>query len=212
MQEQVSKTVTAWLKTLGEIRDQAAESVFHAVYGSPWLQAWLGLTPGNGRARAKPGTSPDQRAALAAKINELRSTMDQGSELEAAVRALIYIAEGQRFVDARSFEILRRASKAYPHVTFDLYKAVVHEEWAKLAVDCEAALEALPQLLPADAAERAKLFENIRAIAVAAGDLAPEANRRLCEMEALFNTKAWAPARERPARDRRHIDEMERIP
>ena len=195
MQEQVSEMVTAWLKTLGQIRDQTVEAVFHAVYGSPWLQAWLGVTPGNGRPRPKPGTSPDQKAALAAKIKELRSTMDRGGELEAAVRALVYIAEGQRFVDARSFEILRRISKAYPDITFAHYKAVVREEWAKLVLDQEAALEALPRLLPADAAQRSDMFEKIRAIAVAAGDLDPEANRRLCEMEALFNTKAWAPAR-----------------
>ena len=42
MQEQVSEMVTAWLKTLGQVRDQTVETVFHAVYGSPWLQAWLG--------------------------------------------------------------------------------------------------------------------------------------------------------------------------
>ena len=191
VQEQVSEMVTAWLETLGQIRDQSVEAMFHAVYGSPWLQAWLGVTPGNGRPRPKPGTSPDQKAALAAKIEELRSTMDHGGELEAAVRALVYIAEGQRFVDARSFEILRRISKAYPEITFAHYKAVVREEWAKLALDEQAALEALPRLLPADAAERSDLFEKIRAIAVAAGDLDPEAHRRLCEMEALFSAKAW---------------------
>ena len=61
--------------------------------------------------------------------------MDRGGELEAAVRALVYIAEGQRFVDARSFEILRRISKAYPDITFAHYKAVVREEWAKLVLD-----------------------------------------------------------------------------
>jgi hypothetical protein len=174
------------------------------------LQAFLGVTPGNGRPRAKPGVSPDQKAALAATIEELRSSMDRGGELEAAVRAMIYIAEGQRFVDARSFEILRRMSKACPDVTFDLYKAVIREEWAKLALDQEAALKALPRLLPTDAAERADMFGKIRAIAVAAGNLDPEAHRRLCEMEALFNTKAWAPARSAP--DRTDIDERERIP
>ena len=106
--------------------------MFHAVYGSPWLQAWLGVTPGNGRPRPKPGASPDQKGALAAIIKELRSTMDRGGELEAAVRALVYVAEGQRFVDACSFEILRGMSKAYPDVTFAHYKTVVREEWAKL--------------------------------------------------------------------------------
>ena len=194
MQEQVSKIATTWLETLGKIRDQTAEAMFHAVYGSPWLQAWLGVTPGNGRPRAKPGTSPDQKAALAAKIGELRSTMDRGGEIEAAARALIYVAEGQRFADARSFEILRRISKAYPDITFAHYKAIVREEWAKLAIDQEAALEALPRLLPADAAARSDLFEKIKAIALAAGDLDPEANRRLCEMETLFNAKAAGDA------------------
>ena len=193
MQEQVSEMATAWLKTLGQIRDQTVETVFHAVYGSPWLQASLGMTAGDRRPRAKPATSPDQKVELAANINELRSTMDRGGELEAAVRALIYIAEGQRVVDARSFEILRRISKAYPDITFAHYKEVVREEWAKLVLDEQAAVEALPRLLPADAAERSDLFEKIRAIAVAAGDLEPEARRRLCEMEALFSVKAWAP-------------------
>jgi hypothetical protein len=211
VQEHVAEMATTWLTTLGQIRDQMVEAMFHTVYGSPWLQAWLGVTPGNGRPRPKPGTSPDQKAALAATIEELRATMDCGGDLEAAVRALIYIAEGQRGVDARCFEILRRISKAYPNVTFDLYKAVVREEWAKLVLDQEAALEALPRLLPADAAARSDMVEKIRSIAVAAGDLDPEANRRLCEIEALFNAKAWAPARERPARDRRHINEMERV-
>ena len=206
VQEQVSEMATTWLKTLGEIRDQAAEAVFHTVYGSPWLQACLGVTPGNGRPRPKPGTSPDQKAALAATVNGLCATMDRGGELEAAVRALIYIAEGQRFVDARSFEILRRISKAYPDVTFDLYKAVVREEWAKLVLDERAALEALPRLLPADAAERSDMFGKIKGIALAAGDLDPEANRRLCELEALFSAKRWTPAQEK-----RHLDAMERI-
>ena len=114
MQEQVSEMVTAWLEAFGQLRDQTQEAMFHAVYGSPWLQAWLGMTRDDGRPRPKPGTSPDQRAALAAKIEELRTTMDQGGPLEAAVRALVYIAMGQGSVDARSFEILRRILEGAP--------------------------------------------------------------------------------------------------
>ena len=99
VQEQVSQIVTAWLEALGQIRDQSVEAVFHAVYGSTWLQAWLGVTRDNGRRRPKPGTSADQKKARAAEITELRATIDRGGELEAAVRTLIYIAEGQRFVE-----------------------------------------------------------------------------------------------------------------
>ena len=125
VQEQVSEMVTAWLEAFGQLRDQTQEAIFHAVYGSPWLQAWLGMTRDDGRPRPKPGTSPDQKAALAAKIEELRTTMDQGGPLEAVVRALVYIAMGQRSVDARSFEVLRRILKAHPDITLARYKAIV---------------------------------------------------------------------------------------
>jgi pimeloyl-ACP methyl ester carboxylesterase len=86
VQEQVSEMAAAWLETLGHLRDQTQEAMFHAVYGSPWLQAWLGMTRKDGPPRPKPGTSPDQRAALAARIEDLRTSMDKGGPLEAVVR------------------------------------------------------------------------------------------------------------------------------
>ena len=200
-QEQVSEMVTAWLEALGQLRDQTQEAIFHAVYGSPWLQAWLGMTRDDGRPRPKPGASPDQRAALAAKIEEGRTTMDQGGPLEAEVRALVYIALGQRSIDARSFELLRRTVAAHPEIGLARYKAIVREQWARLTIDQEAALEALPQLLPADADARRKLFEEIRAIRTAAGELDGEAKRRLDEIEALFDIGARAPTP-----DRTHVE------
>ena len=129
--------------------------------------------------------------------------MDQGGPLEAVVRALVYIAMGQSSVDARSFEILRRILKAHPDITLARYKAVVREQWAMLTIDQEAALKALPRLLPADADARRDLFEEIKAIRTAAGELDGEAKRRLDEMEALFDIGAaralTARRTERPA-------------
>jgi hypothetical protein len=195
LQEQTSEMVTAWLEAFGQLRDQAQEAMFHAVYGSPWLQAWLGVTPGDGRPRPKPGTSPDQIAALAAKIKELRATMDEGGPLEAVVRALVYIALGQRCIDARSFEILRLILKAYPDITLARYKAVLRRQWAMLTVGQEAALQSLPSLLPEDVDARRRLFEEIRAIRTAVGELDGEAKRRLDEIEALFDIRARPPRR-----------------
>ena len=187
MQEQVSEMVTKGLEAYGQYRDQAQEAMFHAIYGSPWLQASLGMTPSDGPPRTKPGTSPDQRAALAAKIEYGRTTMDQGGPLEAAVRALVYIALGQRCIDARSFEVLRRTAAAHPEIDLARYKAIVRQQWARLTIDEEAALQALPRLLPADADARCALFDEIKAIRTAAGELDGEAKRRLDEVEALFN-------------------------
>jgi len=187
MQEQVSDSMTSTLQALGQLRDHTQEAVFHAIYGSPVLQALMGLPSGNGRPRPKPGTSPDQQAALAATIERLRNRMTKGGPLEAAVRALLYIARGQRSVDARSFEVLRRILKDHPGLTLAHYKAVVHEEWAMLSIDEEAALRALPQLLPATIDRRRSLFEKIRAIRTAAGALEGEAQHRLERVEKLFD-------------------------
>ena len=194
MQERVSATMTAWLEVLGQLRDQAQEAMFHSVYGSPWLQAWLGMTRNGGPPWPRPGTSPDQIAALDFRVADLRATMDEGGPLEAAVRALLYIARGQGAVNARSFEVLRRLLKARPEITLARYKAVLHQQWAVLATDEKAALNALPRLLPTDGSARSKLFEEVRAIRTAAGELDGEAKRRLDEMDRLFDIGACAPA------------------
>jgi hypothetical protein len=189
MQEQFSAMMTAGLEAFGMVRDQAQEAVFHAVYGAPWLQALYGVTSSE-RARPKPGTSPEQRAALAAKIEALRVAMNEGGPLEAAVRALVHVAQGQRSVDARSFETLRGILKAYPDLSLPRYKALVRDQWAMLAIDRDAALKALPGLLPADTKARRELFQKIRTIQTAAGELEAEASRRLDEIETLFDVGA----------------------
>ena len=197
MQNQFSTAMTTWLETMGKIRDQSQEAVFHAVYGSPWLQAWLGMTGNNERPRPKPGTSPEQEAALAEKIEQGRRTMDQGGPLEAEVRALVYIAMGQRSIDARSFEVLRGILKAHPNLTLARYKEIVREQWARLTIDQEAAMKALPSLLPADIDSRRKMFEMIRSIRTAAGELDGEARRRFDEIEVLFDIGENASTQQR---------------
>src|SRR5215475_4279679 len=108
-------------------------------------------------------------------MEHLRGTMDQGGPLEAVVRALVYIAKGQKSVDARSFEVLRRTLEEHPDVSMARYKAVVREQWAMLTINEAAALKALPKLLPSDPVRRRAMFEKIRAIRTAAGELEGEA-------------------------------------
>jgi pimeloyl-ACP methyl ester carboxylesterase len=194
-QEQVSQLATQSLEAFGQLRDQMVEAVFHGVYGSAGLQAWLGIQGSNGRVRPKPGTSPAQRAELAAIVDELRATMDRGGALEAAVRAHVYIAMGQRSIDARSFEVLRHLLQAHPELTLAHYKDIVRRQWAMLTIDQQAALKTLPLLLPADPDVRQEFFDAMTTVITAAGELDGEAKRRFEEIKALFDIKtASAPA------------------
>jgi hypothetical protein len=60
---------------------------------------------------------------------------------------------------------------------------LVRDQWARLVIDDKAALQALPRLLPADADTRRAMFEEIRTISMATGELEGEAKRRLDEMK-----------------------------
>ncbi len=200
MQTQVSQAITDGLEAYGEARDNTAEAIFYAIYDSPWLQACLGLHEDGERPRPKPGVSPEQRAALSARIAEHRASMNEGGTLEAAVRALVYITRGRGVVDARSFETLRRILKAHPEITLAHFKQVVRRQWAMLIIDERAALQALPQLAPKDFSDRRRLFDNIKAIKAAAGGLADEDQRRLDEIEAIFGTKALPASAPRATR------------
>ena len=55
IQEQVSDMMTASLQALGSLCGKTAEAIFHAVYGSPWVQGWLGVTPQRRQTSAKAG-------------------------------------------------------------------------------------------------------------------------------------------------------------
>jgi hypothetical protein len=190
LQDQFSSLMTAWLQAWGDLRDKTAEAIFHAIYGSPWVQCWLGVTPHNGRPRPKPGTTPDQEAALVAEAAELCMTMAEGGSLEAVVRAGLYILGGQCGIDARTFEVLRRILQAHPDITLAHFKEVVRDQWARLVIDEKAALQSLPRLLPADANARRAMFDDLRKISTATGELEGEAKHRLDEVKDLFKIEA----------------------
>ena len=190
MQEQFSQAMIDALDLYRDARDQLTEQMFHAVYGSPVVQAACGISRNDGPPRPRPGLSPSSRAAVDAEVARLKERIAEGGALEAAARALVYIAKAERRVEERTFDALRKLLLAHPEVSPADFKTALREQWAILTIDERAAIETLPQLLPPDAAERRSLLENVRAIVTAAGNLGADGRRRLSEIEALFKTSA----------------------
>ena len=62
LQKQVSDQIIAGLNAYRVARDQLAEQMFFGFYGSPFVQALLGLNDGS-KVRPPPGTSPEKLAA-----------------------------------------------------------------------------------------------------------------------------------------------------
>ena len=151
MQETVSKQIVAALDGWRDFTEAVAERTFLTVYGSPALQAAAGIDPADTRPLRKPAKNPLHNELLQKRIAELKSHIPLGGLREAVVRALIYVGLGRGSVDERGFETVRRLRSRYGDMPLSEFKTLVREQFAMLLIDQEAALAALPSLLPPDA-------------------------------------------------------------
>jgi hypothetical protein len=76
-------------------------------YGSPILQAALGIDPADARRPRLSGTNPLYNERCECPDAEIRAKIAEGGIREAAVRALIYIAMPRAAVDERAFQAIR---------------------------------------------------------------------------------------------------------
>jgi pimeloyl-ACP methyl ester carboxylesterase len=188
MQRQFSTTMVDALNLFRDLRDEIVERTFHAVYGSPLVQAACGISQNDGPPRPRPGLSPAVLAAAEEEKRRLRKRIAAGSALDAAARVLVYVGKAQHRIDDRTFDALRKLLLAHPEVSPAEFMAAVREQWAILAVDERAAIEALPQLLPAEATARRALSDLLEATVAATGKFNAEGQRRLSEVRHLLAT------------------------
>ncbi len=181
--EQIVKSLDGWRQTM----EQFSEKMFLAVYGSPALQAAVGVDPKAARPR-RPGKSLLHRELVEKRIAELKSNIKKGGLQECAIRGLVYVGMARGFVDERGVAALRRIrlTEEGSRMTLAEFKAMAREQFFLLLLDPEAALAAIPELLPADAGERRKGLAAIRNVLSAAGEISGEAAERLKRVTALF--------------------------
>jgi hypothetical protein len=186
IQENVSKQIVAALDGWRDFTEAVAERTFLTVYGSPGLQAAVGIDPSDTRPLRRPAKNRLYQELLQKRIAELKSQMQNGGLREAVIRALIYVGLGRGSVDERGFETLRRLRTRYGDIPLSEFKMLVREQFALLLIDQQAALAALPSLLPADAQTRGEAFNIVKQVMAARGDISAEDNKRLSEIGRLF--------------------------
>ncbi|TQF29412.1 DUF3141 domain-containing protein [Bradyrhizobium sp. UNPA324] len=190
-QEQMSKQIVHALDSWRDATEALSETVFLNLYGSPALQAALGIDPKSELSRRRE-MSAEHRAMLEARIAELRSRIGEGGPREAAIRSLLYIGSARGMVDERSIEALRRVRRDYagPRLSLAEFKMLVREQFFMLLLDQEGALAAIPKLLPDDVSQRRTLFGSIRDVLSASGAVLGEPANRLQRIGALLGVDA----------------------
>jgi hypothetical protein len=186
-QEKASKQIVGALDAWRDSQEALSETVFLAVYGSPALQAAVGVDPNSAPSR-KLEMSPQHRELLQKRIAELKSRISQGGLREGVIRGLLYVGMTRGMVDERSLEALRRArgSDSGPRMTLAEFKAMVREQFFMLLLDQDAALAAIPKLLPESEEKRRVGFAVIPDVLSASAKISGETAKRLNEIGRLF--------------------------
>ena len=150
-QEQLGEWIEQSLDAYRDVRDHLVEAWFHAIYGSPLMQAMVGLRASDASARRSPGKDPAHVAAVARRIEKLRSDIPKGGVREAILRAALYIRMPEGVVDERGFNLLRRLrEEAGEGLTLAEFKQMVREQFLLLQLDERRAVETIPSMLAKD--------------------------------------------------------------
>ena len=191
MEQAASSWVTTSLQTFGEFRDTMTEAVFLNTYGSPWLQALVGLR----REEATPSQIERDlvKEANAARLqSELEHHFEVGGLPEAVMRALIYIRLPEGSVDERGFAALKliRASRPVAkQMSLARFKEMVREQYMLVCLDDDRAIKALPTLLGSNVRERKAARDILHQVLAARGALSAEGKRRIARIEAIFTVE-----------------------
>ena len=186
-QETMSKQIVSALDKWRDSQEALSEALFLSVYGSPALQATVGIDPQSTPSR-KLEMSAQYRERLQARIAELKSQIGRGGLREATIRGLLYVGMARGMVDERSLEVLRRIRRnvSGPRLTLTQFKMMVREQFFMLLLDQDGALAAIPKLLPESADERRAAFAVIREVLSASAEISGDVARRLKQVGQLF--------------------------
>jgi len=192
-EQAASRQIVATLDAWRDMSEMWAERTFLTVFGSPMLQAAVGIDPADTRPPRKAGKTPLHRELLQARIDDLRSRIPTGGLLECLARSLLYVGMARGSADERGFAAIRRLRSVKddrPALTLAEFKALVREQYFMLLIDQEAALGAIPGMLPADEGARRKGLAALYKVLSARGEIAGSVAERLREIARLFGIEA----------------------
>jgi len=191
-QETMSKRIEGALDSWREASEALAERMFLTIYGSPTLQAAVGVDPTGTKRLRKAAKNPLHHELLQKRIGELKASVLAGGLRAAVIRSLIYVGMDRASIDERGFALARRIREAHGDMPLAELKELVREQFSILLIDRKAALEAIPSMLPPDLESREKGYALIKQLLLARGELSAEGNDRMKEIAGLFGLEGGA--------------------
>jgi hypothetical protein len=207
VQEWFSDWVETSLNAYRDLRDHASEAMFHAIYGSPFLQAMVGLKASDQAARSRPGKDAAHLALVAERIRELKDGISAGGPREALIRALLYIRMPDGVVDERGFNLLRRMrEEAGSGLSLSAFKTLLREQFYALLLDERRAIAAIPAMLAREPDLAARMTENLVKLLDVAGIRSDVAKTRFEEVDDMLKVIHRRSTGAKPGHEARELE------
>jgi hypothetical protein len=187
-QNEVSEQIIAGLDSYRAARDKMSEQLFFGLYGSPFVQALLGIND-NSKVRPSPSTSPDKIAEQHVRTEAYAAKLTTGGFNEALTRAVLYVTASEQMFDQRCALALNVARKQLMHLSLAAFKGMVRDQFFVIQREPERAVEALRSLVPEDEV-RETLLKQVQAIVGAGGPVKAAERDRLATLSMVLGEAA----------------------
>jgi pimeloyl-ACP methyl ester carboxylesterase len=183
-----SKAIESSLNTYRDLRDELTEAAFLNTYGSPALQAVVGLKASDGTLRRRPGLDATYKAFVAQRVEDLKRNIGEGGPREATIRAALYIRLPEGVADERGFRLLQRL-RDEAGLTLAAFEKVVRDQFFSLMLDERRAVDAIPAMLSKDPELASRMTGALARLIEVVGVETPAGKARLREMERVFKQR-----------------------
>jgi len=182
------KIASSWIVTNLEIfagmREAMTEAIFLNTYGSPLLQAAVGLKA----EHSDIGRMIEHDLAKADMQSKLEADMVRGGFLDAGLRAFLYVLRGQG-ADERQFnalEALRKRAPETERLPLSQLKDIMRRQATLLRWNQKKAISTISKLLPDEPEVRKRMLSSICDVISAAGELDSTEATRFENIKRLF--------------------------
>ena len=157
-QAMVSDQIVAALDGWRDVQEASVEQIFLAIYGSPVLQAMVGVGTGDEPPRRGPGMEPERLAFVSSASPSSRPASPRAARARRrCARCSTSASPARAPTSARSTNCARSAPRTRA-CRWPSSSSSLREQYFSLLLDREAALAAIPKMLPADAADRRQVL------------------------------------------------------
>ena len=186
MQKRISDQIVSGLDAYRVARDQMQEKMFFGIYGSPFVQAMVGL---NERSEVRPVPTTDPKNLLVQKnrMDTYLARLRTGGSDEALTRAVLYVTANDQVFDDRCALALNVVRKKLMHLSLGAFKRLVREQFFILQLEPDEAVTAITSLVPS-VGDREILLQQVKQIMSAGGAITADASDRLARLSQVLTS------------------------